>query len=159
MVGSSLQLFRVWYQGLCHNGSQVVRLLRRLLLGGHEPDFGLAAFLGVVLGESDRATQRPWGRRSALFGDSNEFYLSVVERMEFPRPLWLGNILDLFDPRSIRVLTDRRRVDPLLHRSSGMEGLPCIPNTTSDKFVDEGPAAKEPPNARIQPAGHVWFAR
>ena len=57
MVGASLQLFCVWYQGLCHNGSQVARLTRWLLLRDHEPDFGLVALLGVVLGEPDRATR------------------------------------------------------------------------------------------------------
>ena len=82
MVGSSLQLFCVWYQGPCHNGSQVARLSRWMLLGDHEPDFGFVASLGVVLGEPDRATRRPSRRRSArsaTCGDSNEFYLSVVE--------------------------------------------------------------------------------
>ena len=65
MVGSSLQLFCVWYQGLRHNGSQLVRLPRWLLLGNHEPNFGLVAALGVVPGEQGRATQWSWRRRSA----------------------------------------------------------------------------------------------
>ena len=43
------------------------------------------------------------------FGDSNEFYLSVVERVEFPRPLWLGNTLDFLDPRTLGVLTNTLR--------------------------------------------------
>ena len=61
MVGSSLQLFCLWYQGLCHSGSQLVRLPRWLLFGNHEPNFGLVAALGVVPVEPDRAILNGYG--------------------------------------------------------------------------------------------------
>ena len=67
---------------ICHNGSQLARLPRWLLLGDREPYFGVVAGLGTSAGEPDRAPPFLRKKRTALSAYSKDptgIYLSMVE--------------------------------------------------------------------------------